>query len=249
MKNEQKKTNVAITEQGANIAPAAVILDGIPANVKNDVTTAQGAELATVKTAVEKTPLELANERKTAARKAAKTACVNLYMGKAAELLKNRVVEENKNGKQTAIDFQYSYVDENGATVPMAGKIPVTAVFSKDAAAAIRKAAETVQNSVVAFHVADADGKAKIRAAVEKDVNALFAFLSVRPAKKSEVVDILESAYMTNANGDYDSENENAIISSVSAIARRILKGRENAENADRARKDAASKAKEVKAA
>lgn len=229
---------------------AAAILENVPANITNDVTTAQGAELETVKTAVEKTPLELANERKTAARKAAKTACVNQYTGKAAELLKNRVVEENKNGKQAVVDFNYSYVDENGATVPMAGKIPVTAVFSKDAAAAIRKAAETVQNSVVAFHVADADGKAKIRATVQPDIGKLFTFLSVpRMAKKSEIADILESAYMTNANGDYDSENENAIISSVSAIARRILKGRENAENADKARKDAANKAKEVKTA
>lgn len=229
---------------------AAAILENVPANIAKDVTTAQGAELATVKTAVEKNPLELANERKTAARKAAKTACVNQYMGKAAELLKARIVEENKGGKQTVVDFDYSYVDENGATIPMTGKIPVTAVFSKDAAAAIRKAAATVQDVVVAFHVADSEGKAKIRATVQKEIDSLFTFLSVpRMAKKSEIADILESAYMTNANGDYDSENENAIISSVSAIARRILKGRENAENADKARKDAASKAKEVKAA
>ena len=213
-----------------------------PANVNKDVATEQGAELATVKTAVEKTPLELANERKTAARKAAKNACVTKYTGKVAELLTARSVMENKAGKQFVSDFDFSWTDENGATVTASGKIPVTSVFSKDAAANIRKLAENVQAAVVPFHVADDANKAKIRAAVQQDVDKLFSFMNVRPAKKSEIADILESAYMTNANGDCDSENENAIISSVSAIARRIHKGRENAKNADKERKELAAK-------
>lgn len=253
MKNEQKKTNVAITEPGANVAPAAVILDGIPANVEKDVTTEQGAHMETLVSAPVKTAKEQADERKTLARKVARSCFIEKFNGHAAELLAARTVEENKGGKQRVTDFTFSWTDENGDAVTASGNIPVTAVLSSDAAAMFRMKAETVQNLVVPFHVADDTEKAKIRAAAEKDINSMFSLCRVpRSAKKSEIADILESAYVTNANGDYDAEKAAAIIASVSAIARRIIKGRENANNADKARKDIAEKAKaakEVKAA
>ena len=221
---------------------------------ETDVTNEQGAELATVATVI-KTAAEQAEERKSIARKAAKESTVKKYSGKVAEFLKARTVTENENGKQAVQDFSYSWKDENGQEVTAAGKVPVTAILSSDAAKNFRECAKRVQSEVVAFHVADATGKAKIRAAVEKDVNKMFTFLAIpaeRAAKKSEVADILESAYFTNANGDNDASGENAIVWTVSAVVRRILKGRDNAIDADKTRKDAATaaaKAKEVKAA
>lgn len=215
------------------------------ANIPNDPATSHGAELDAHKETKqpEKTAAEEAEERKVAAKKKARKDYIEQYKGKPAALLAARTVTENKGGKQSVSDFSYEWEDENGVTVSGKGKVNVTTVMSGDAAANYRDCAARVQSLVVDYHNAEAEKRANIRNKAAKDIEKMFALIGApRKPKKSDVADVLDSAYFTNANGDDDAAKETAVSWTVQAITRRIIKGREEKANADATRKDAKAK-------
>ena len=189
-----------------------------------------------------------AEERAKAAKDAAKEAHVKQFEGNAKALLIARKVEK-VDTKLKFHDFQYSFIDENGMNVPEEGRVNITEVFTTKAAKAFREAISNIARQVVPFHNAEeGEAKAAERAKVAEDFKLMFTYCGVTcegewtKARRPDMNAILSKAFDVNFLGDNDALKAK-VLEGVWSIARRILTGREAAQNAFEARAKAAKEA------